>query len=88
MKGEGKKGMILSCVREREGVEGGRDGEMGRGITRVEIKIGIRRERRASGEGVRGREIGRMTGTEGERERGEMGEGESKEMREIERGWG
>ena len=26
-KGEGKKGMILSGVREREGVEGGRDGQ-------------------------------------------------------------
>ena len=35
LKGEGKKGMILSGVREREGVEGGRDGEMGRGIKRV-----------------------------------------------------
>ena len=41
-----------------------------------------------SGEGVRGREIGRMTGTEGERERGGMCEGERKEVREIERGWG
>ena len=35
LKGEGKKGMILSGIREREGVEGGRDGEMGRGIKRV-----------------------------------------------------
>ena len=34
-KGEGKKGMILSGVREREGVEGGRDGDMGRGIKRM-----------------------------------------------------
>ena len=35
LKGEGKKEIILSGVREREGVEGGRDGEMGRGIKRV-----------------------------------------------------
>ena len=40
-----------------------------------------------SGEGVQGRGLGRMTGREGERERGGMREGESKEMREIERGW-
>ena len=28
LKGEGKKGMVLSGVREREGVEGGRYGEI------------------------------------------------------------
>ena len=43
-KGEGKKGMILRGGMEREGVEGGREGEIRRGIKRVEIKIVIRRE--------------------------------------------
>ena len=37
---------------------------------------------------MRGRGFVRMTGRKGERERGGMGEGESKEIREIERGWG
>ena len=44
-KGEGKKGIILRGGREREGVKGGREGEMWRGIKRVEINIVIRRER-------------------------------------------
>ena len=34
-KGEGKKGIILRGGREREGVKGGREGEMWRGIKRV-----------------------------------------------------
>ena len=48
-KGEGKKGMILRGGREREGVDGGREGEMWRGIKRVEIKTEIRRERMEGG---------------------------------------
>ena len=41
--------MILRGGREREGVEGEREGEMGRGIKREEIKIVIKRERMEGG---------------------------------------
>ena len=57
-KGEGKKGMILRGGREREGVNGGREGEMWRGIKRVDIKIVIRRER-MEGECNRGKNGGK-----------------------------